>query len=296
MGVRKTVFGSSMEKKCFRKLTETWAKDYNIYHNLPFLNVFTARTDLVNDELRPLVISDQDYDHLKKTSIDFTVCDKNDVPLVCLEFDGMQDGFNVGSNYHLRGGVTGRTGRRALIELKLGVAHGSGFPYLVLGSDEFRGLSDAVRLTIADGLIGEVLSSRAAHKRIDEGFEPTQCGYSQNDFDALSPLQQSEVITDWVHGIEIEADYQHNPIFKEVSRLSTALGASGSGMTFLNDAEHDSSKWVWMECYVTSSRYGTARAKVCLPDFKSPYCYFTVHLAQEIGHLLALEQLREHAK
>ena len=52
MGVRKTVFGSSMEKKYFRKLTETWAKDNHIYHNLPFLNVFTAKTDLVDDDLQ----------------------------------------------------------------------------------------------------------------------------------------------------------------------------------------------------------------------------------------------------
>jgi len=41
-----------MEKKYFRKLTETWAKDYHIYHNLPFLNVFTAKTDLVDDDLQ----------------------------------------------------------------------------------------------------------------------------------------------------------------------------------------------------------------------------------------------------
>lgn len=296
MGVRKTVFGSSMEKRCFRKLSETWAKDYHVYHNLPFLNVFTARTGLVDDAFEPFALSDADYERLKKTSIDFTVCDKNDTPLVCVEFDGMQDGFNVGSSYHLRNGSPGRKGRRALIELKLRVAHGSLFPYLVLGSEEFRGLSDAVRLTIADGLIGEVMSLRATHKRINAGFDPTRCGYSTEEFDALSPAQQSEIIGDWVTMVEVESDFEHNPIVREVARLSTELHASGYGMTFLNDGQQDPNKWVWMECDVTSSRYGTATAKVCLPDFKTPFCYFTVHVAQEVGHLLALEQLRKQRK
>jgi hypothetical protein len=260
MGVRKSVFGSSMEKQCYRKLPQTWGGDYNICHNLPFLNVITVKSELVDDKLNPIVLSDEDYDHLKKTSIDFTVCDKQDAPLVSIEFDGMQDGFNVGTRYHLRNGSVGRTGRRRMLELKLRCAHASDYPYLVLGSTEFRGLSDSVRLTIVDGLIGEVLSNRASKRRIGVGFDPTQCGYSSDEFEALSPAQQSEVITDWVDGIQIEADYEHNPIFKEVARLSKMLHAGGHGFTFLNDQERDREQWVWMECDVTSSRYGTARS------------------------------------
>ncbi|MDP3981765.1 MAG: hypothetical protein Q8Q33_10165 [Chlamydiota bacterium] len=296
MGVRKTVFGSSLEKRCFRKLSETWGKDYHVYHNLPFLNVFTGRTELFDDECQPFTLSDEEYDLLKKTSIDFTVCDKKDTPLVCVEFDGLQDGFNVGTNYHLRNGSPGRKARRAVIELKLRAAHGSLFPYLVLGSEEFRGLSEAVRLTIADGLIGEVISLRATRERIDAGFDPTQCGYSTEEFDALSSAQQSEIIGDWVTMIELESDFKHNPIVREVARLSSELHATGYGMTFLNNGQHDRDKWVWMQSDVTSSRYGTATANVCLPDFKTPFCYFTVHVAQEIGHLLALEQLRKRWK
>lgn len=293
MGVRKTVFGSSLEKRCFRKLNEAWGKNYHVYHNLPFLNVFAARTCLYDEAFEPFTLSDADYDLLKKTSIDFTVCDRNDTPLACVEFDGMQDGFNVGTSYHLRCGSSGRKGRRAVLELKLRVAHGSQFPYFVLGSEEFRGLSEAVRLTIADGLIGEVMSMRAAHKRIDAGFDPVRCGYSAEEFDSLTPAQQSEIIGDWVTMIEIESDIQHNPIVRESDRLSSELHVNGFGMTFLNGGEHDPNKWVWLECNVTSSRYGTATAKVCLPDFKTPFCYFTVHVAIEIGRLLALEQIRK---
>jgi hypothetical protein len=217
MGVRNTVFGSRMERKCFQKLNETWGKHYHIHHNLPFLNVFAARTDLVDDSFEPFKLSDEEYEQLKKTSIDFTVCDKKDKPLVCIEFDGLQDGFNVGSTYHLRSGAPGKKGRRAFIELKLRVAHASLFPYIVLGSEEFRGLSDAVRLTIADGLIGEVMSLRATHKRIGAGFDPSQCGYSTEEFDALSEAERSDIIGNWVTMIELESDYEHNPIVRECS-------------------------------------------------------------------------------
>lgn len=96
--------------------------------------------------------------------------------------------------------------------------------------------------------------------------------------------------------IEVESDFKHNPIVREVARLSSECHATGYGMTFLNDGQHDRDKWVWMRSDITSSRYGTATANVCLPDFKTPFCYFTVHVAQEIGHLLALEQLRKRRK
>jgi len=296
MAVKQTIFGSKMERSCFRKLNETWGKDYRMWPNLPFLSVFAGRTGLLDDAGKPFVLSDAEYDLLKKTSIDFTVCDKGDTPLVCVELDGLQDGFNVGTSYHLRNGTSGRKGRRAVIELKLRVAHGSRFPYLILGSEEFRGLSDATRLTIADGLIGEVMSFRDVRKRIGAGFDPLQCGYSTDQFNALTSEQQSEqqseVIGDWVTMVEVECDFEHNPIVREVVRLSSALHASGYDMTFLNDGKHDRDKWVWLECAVTSRTCGIATARVCLPDYKTPFCSFTVHVAMEVAHLLALERLR----
>jgi hypothetical protein len=295
MGVRKTVFGSRMERKCFQKLNETWGKHYHIYPNLPFLSVIAPKTDLNDDSFETFKLSEEEYEQLKKTSIDFTVCDKKDVPLVCIEFDGLQDGFNVGDTYHLRNGTPGKKGRRAFIELKLRVAHAFCFPYLVLGSEEFRGLSDAVRLTIADGLIGEVMSLRSTNKRISAGFDPVQCGFCIEEFDELSQAQQSEIIGDWLTVIELESDFEHNPIVREVSRLSNKLHAYGHTMTFLNDGKRDREKWVWVELEV-ESHYGKAAAKVYLPDFKTPYCYCTVHVAIEIAHLLALERLRKQNK
>jgi hypothetical protein len=293
MGVRKIVFGSKEEKKRFIQLQKTWGKKYNIYHNLPFLNVFTTKEDIFNNEYEPLILTDAEYDLLKKTSIDFTICDKNDNPLICLEFDGLQDGFNVGTTYQLRDGSSSLKGRRVLIELKLRVAHGSRFPYLVLGSEEFRGFSDALCLTIADGLIGEVMSMREVQEHVSAGFDPKDCGYSIEEFDPLSDTEKYEIIGNWIAQIEIESDFKHNPIVTEAARLSRELAVSGHSYYFSNDKGIDKEKWISLDCEVISALNGKAKANICLPDFKTPFCGATAHVAMEIAELLALDKLRK---
>lgn len=292
MGVRKSVFGSDKERHCYQQLVNTWGKNYHLFHNLPFLNVFSCKTDLFDENLTPYRLSEQDYGHLKKASIDFTLCDKRDKPLVCVEFDGMQDGFNIGTTYSLPNGTIGKKGRRAMIELKLRIAHGFIFPYFVFGSEEFRNISDSLRLTIADGLIGEVMSLCAVNKRVNKGFDPRQCGFTEDEFSDLSSEQQSEVLGDWLSMIEIDSDCKYNPVVQEVMRLSMELNEIGHGWTFLNEESRDPKQWAWVECKATSS-HGTKSAKVCLPNYKTPFCHYSIHVAMEIAHLMALEQLRK---
>src|SRR5690349_21683429 len=91
MGVKSRVFGSSQERDNYYKLRRQWGVSHNIYHNLPFLNVFS---------IAGMDLGDLEANRLKKTSIDFTLCDTSDSPLVCVEFDGLYDGINIGSEYH----------------------------------------------------------------------------------------------------------------------------------------------------------------------------------------------------
>jgi hypothetical protein len=208
----------------------------------------------------------------------------------------MQGGINVGTSYIIPDGSDGGRKRRAILELKLRVAHGSGFPYFILGSDQFRGLSDGVYLTIADALIGEVMSTRARAARMGSEYDPRDYGYSPEEWDELDLHTMRSIVDDWAIGVEVGCDYEYNPIFGEVAALFRETSSSGWSMLFLNDEELDRDIWVWMECEVTNYRYGNARAKVYLPDFRTPHCYFTVHVAQEIAKLLALEKIRRRMK
>lgn len=64
--------------------------------------------------------------------------------------------------------------------------------------------------------------------------------------------------------IEVENDFKHNPIVREVARLSSELHATGYGMTFLNDEQHDRDKWVWMQT--------TSRAVDTGPQLQTSVC------------------------
>ena len=297
MGIQKIVFGSKEERKYFKKLTTTWGEKLNIYHNLPFLSVFTGREPLIDStHLQIFELTDSEYDLLKKTSIDYVICDKDDQPLLCIEFDGLQGGFNIGKNYVVPEGRGNRKWRKVFLELKLRVAHGSLFPFFILGSEQFKGLSDSVYLTIADGLIGKVLSTNARIDTMNSGFNPREYGYSEKEFNELDELTKRDFIEDWAIGVEVESDFKHNPIFQKVAELSKATDSRGYSITFLNEDERDKNIWTCVECEVTNYNYGNAKAKVYLPNFQTPSCYFSVDLAEEISRLLALEKIRKRMK
>src|SRR5689334_21732019 len=168
MGVKKHVFGSNPERDHFYKLSRRWGDKYHIYHNLPFLNVFdmTNLIDRPQSQLQPVLINELDLSRLKKTSIDFTLCNENDEPQLCIEFDGLQQGFNVGPKYYPNSDPQSlNPWRQQITELKLRVATLSHFPFFIVASTHFAKLSPTTELTIVDGIIGEVLAAKTFHHR-----------------------------------------------------------------------------------------------------------------------------------
>ncbi len=326
MGTNKQVFGSNSERDNYYKLSRQWGNSYRIYHNLPFLNIFNTK-DLLNtkklyssswfdsNEPDKLSIGDIDYNRLKKTSVDYTLCDQSDRPLVCIDFDGIKDGFNVGTDYKFDGPPD--PWRELITGLKLKVAHGSMFPYFVVGYDHFKDLSDKVELTMVDGIIGQVLSSLETQDRIAQGFKPEEVGWTREDFDNLPPDEQHEVIQDWVIGVEVEAEMKNNPISIKVSELERQIrllcactwlsypnadnaksvderrrlldeAVSKGCRTTLNGEMHmEDGKVTYLSCTL-----GPISATVWLPNFKAPGCYSVLGLVENLSKLVALEKAR----
>src|SRR5437899_3819924 len=203
MAAHRLVFGSKAERENYYKLRRQWGTNYHIYPNLPFLMVFNTKDlfDLSNWEFKKIELTEIEWNRLKKTSIDYTLCDEQDTPLVCIEFDGWQEGFNVGREYRTE--MPSEPWRQEITELKLKVAHGSQFPYFIVGSRHFAEFSQDVRLTIVDGIIGEVMAKRAVHERFAKGFSPEEVGWAQENFDNLHPSEQREILQDWALGVEV---------------------------------------------------------------------------------------------
>ena len=309
MGIKHNVFASKAEKKNFEKLVRTWSSTYRIYHNLPFLNIFTLRnigdySDPWNPV--PLNLTDREIAVLKKTTVDYTLCNSEDSPVICIEFDGLQNGFSVGTDYYPNSAsCKRRPWRRANLELKLRVAHGSLFPYFVVGSQQFKDITPHARLTIVDGIIGVVLSNIAVRKRFNLGFDPQDIGYSKDEFSNLPSRIQEELIQDWVTGVEVEMEFEHNPITRKRAEEDQRLKVTSFSIVPLQFpvipqiatvkeriAAYDSALMFGTRVVIHSQDHGDIMGEAWLPNFNVPN--FSCHqLLEDIAALIALDKLRK---
>jgi hypothetical protein len=309
VGLRKRVFGSKSEQTNYHKLSRQWGDKYRRYHNLPFLLVFevydkqplmfwapdqhTTSTSSIADFFRFEYLTELERNRLKKTSIDYTLCDQNDEPLLCIEFDGLQDGFNLGQEYRSQV-QPADTWRDQITTLKLRVAHGNMFPYFVVGFDQFEDLSPRVRLMLIDGIIGEVLAKRSVQRRVNEGLDVTSFGLSDDEFSALPPDDRQELIQDWLIGVEVEADMTNNPVCAEKWRLAEELGVFSSGHYPKHkpaNATFDTAILLGSEAVVHTEDLGEVRRTVRLPNFKTPG-FGGLTLLDEMASLVALDAVR----
>lgn len=296
MAVKKQVFASVAERGYYYKLSRQWGQRYRLYHNLPFLQVFEIDASLNNT----------DANRLKKTSIDFTLCDEGDRPLICIEFDGMQEGFNVGTAYMTSS--ESNSWRTTITELKISVAHREAFPYFVMGSKYFDDISNNIRLRIVDGIIGEVFAAYAVEEFVAQGFKPEDIGMTEQEFGQLHTFEQDELIQDWFTGVEVAADMENNPIIQArwelLFELERKLGTINltvmpiypKGMdnaTSMKEraAIFDSAPMHGASCVVRTGQFGVIERKVYLPNFKSPR-YSGLELGEEIAQLMALDALK----
>jgi hypothetical protein len=245
--IRKCVFGSGAEKEHFGQLVERWGSRANVYHNLPFLQVF----DL--NQLDAIMSLDQvESSRLKKTSLDFVICDKADRPLVAIDFDGLNQGFNIGTSYLAGAGAT--PWRKAIFELKLRAAHLCQFPYAIVRSAQFRFLPGDARLTVIDGLIGAVLASIKTR----EDWHKVDLKKALPELEAMPAKQQSEAIQDLLLQVETAAQLENCPItarrwdlFKKLginrykfSPLDSGVASGIHARVWRGDVQADAKVWI----------------------------------------------------
>jgi len=304
MGIKKNVFASKSEQRNFYKLSRTWGDKYRIYHNLPFLNIFTFQDVYDFSNAHPLSLSEIDMSRLKKTSVDFTLCDENDSPILCIEFDGLQEGFNIGDAYHPTDiSHPPDPWRKIITELKLKVAIGSSLPFVVVASKHFNDLTNDIKLTIVDGIIGDILANRNTNLQISKGFNPNNVGYSDDEFAKLSDSQQYEIMQDWVLMIELESDFEHNPIVRIRAEMERELGVHGHSIEYFCYPSLDTAKTLQervalmnnaiyngVKIKLNTHDLGEVEGMALIPNFKS--IGFTGSLAEEIAAIFAMQRIK----
>ena len=298
MAVKKNVFPSKSERKHYYLLKRTWGEKYNIYQNLPFLNVFNVEKLIDTSDNSMIEISEVDKNRLKKTSIDFTLCDMNDNPILCIEFDGLQDGFNVGEKYY-PGKINKipNPWRTQITELKLKVALGSMFPFFVVGYKPFQEFKRDFKLAIVDGIIGEVLVNKLVQREVSS-FSIDKTGFSEEVFDQLSEYDKHEVIQNWLLEVEVTAEMENNPIVKKRSQLHLELNANSWMSMPLYYPAFEPGDIVGYNARILegykviyhTKDLGDVDGEVLLPHFNVPY--YSGYVTEEIAGLLALQRIQ----
>lgn len=305
MSVSKTVFANGAEKANFYKLKRVWGEKCNIHHNLPFLNVLNPKDMLdISGRLydKPEFFTDEEFDMLKKTSIDFTICDFRDKPLLCIEFDGMQQGFNLGATYLPSERIKHpSTWRKKITELKLRVAITNGFPFIVVGTTYFKDISNTTKFTIVDALIGDYFTTIDVHKEV-RNFRVEQLGYTEDDFQSLSNEEQELIIQDWIFATEIESEFRNNPLVTRRADLERVTAGTWSNITMIplsypkfQPGDIDGFNSVMMHghriVYQTQD-LGPISGDAWIPNFNMPF--ISSHtVTEDIAAICALEKMIE---
>jgi len=308
MSVAKTVFASNSEKTNYYKLKRTWGEKYNIYHNLPFLNVLSPKgiRDISQGlDVRPKGFTQEEFNLLKKTSIDYTICNLKDEPLFCIEFDGMQQGFNKGTEYISDDRILHPSNwRKKITELKLRVAMSNFFPFIVVGATYFKAISNSTKLTIVDGLIGNLLATMDVKKK-NRNFSVEQLGLTNDEFQSLSEEEKDYIIKDWMISIEIESQFKNNPLANrraDLERICQGLWSGYSILSLVNPSfepgdikDLQSVKLHGLRIVYHTNDLGPISGDAWIPNFNMPYVSgFTI--LEDIAAICALEKMIELRK
>ena len=294
MSVKKYVFASRAERNNYEKLSLQWGEVYRIQPNLPFLSIFSL------DDLR---VDEEDAERLKKTSVDYTLCSQDYCPIMCIEFDGLYDGVNIGTKY-FPSRQPQQQWRGKIMNLKLNVAHESNFPFFVVGTDQFEAVSPTMRYTIVDGIIGDVLAHREFSRILEQGVDPEGIGIMPEDFENLPREERYEAIQEWITNVEVQSDLDNNPIRRAAAELDGRLrvrrwGWEAKHFPELGDGdsmeerikEIEAALYIGSSVTVTTEDYGDLTETVMLPNFKGAGFGGALHLSIAIAQYICLSRL-----
>jgi hypothetical protein len=209
MRIRETVFGSGSEKELYTTLHSRWSEDFNLFPNLPFPNII----ELDGDEVSP-----SEWEYLLKTNVDITLCSKGeDRPLLSIEFDGMGHGFSRDGKY-IQTHPSSDPHRKLKLDLKLRIAKAVKYPLVILSYEEKNPIGPELTLTVADGIIGQIIAKKRTHELIVESLE-------RKPIESVHP-EEVQAELDWiVDSADVQAKFEWNPVARLAAEYEYALSS-----------------------------------------------------------------------
>lgn len=206
MTLKQNIFDSYSEKNVFNHLNSQWNSRFNVYPQLPFTKIF---------DIKSLNVTRKENDFLLKTNIDYTICDKNDKPIMCIEFDGLSQGYNKGDKYVQ---ISPDPIRKLKLQLKLRIALEHSFPFFILSFKEKEYLSKNIHLTILDGIIGQTIARMELEQALREGLDK-----DQNSMIPRPSLSITEQVQEFISTLEVVLELNWDPIANMLSQIESVL-------------------------------------------------------------------------
>jgi hypothetical protein len=234
MRIRKSVFGSASERALYKALLTRWSDRFRIYPCLPFFNII---------ELEEPDLPRGERNYLLKTSVDYTLCDISDQPILSIEFDGIGEGFSRDGKYIAQTISSRDPNRQWKLDVKLRVCEEVLYPLIVISYEEAKPIGPGLNVAIVDGIIGSYLAHRGVGRRANELYE-----LSKEEIDALSSWEQDEYIQDLVLQAEVEMELAWNPIsgkLAELQDIGYRRGMRGEGFRWLDEPGLPSADEFW---------------------------------------------------
>lgn len=231
-----TIFASHSESKIYESLKRQW-KDYDIYSSLPFLNII----EIGETDIKEGRINQKEWEFLLKTSVDFTLCERpSHRPLLSIDFDGLGHGFSHFGTFpdapqYVETFPTKDRYRKLKFDLKLRLCHQLAYVYIIVSYKEAYPFNAELDLTILDGIIGRLLSGKRLQELLIERKSQLETDQAEKEYHQLKKAYEKagtkytfrDYIQDWFVGLEVEADFESDPIFKEAANLKGELRAKG---------------------------------------------------------------------
>jgi len=205
MAINESIFHYD-EGQLYHHLKTRWEKYLNIYAHVPPQEIFNLSTLNINQE---------EKEFLFKSSIDYTICNKSDKPLMCIEFDGMCQGYSKNGKYIQ---IISNDTRRKKLDLKLRIAKEDNFPFYIVSYQEKNPISENIHLTILDGIIGRTIAKIKFQETAQELFDKNQVALDELNGHARHDYAEKLFIS-----VEVGLDLEWNPIARLTANIKQEL-------------------------------------------------------------------------
>ena len=160
---RSSILFSRKESLVLKSLEQRWAPQFRVYPNLPLSAVLDVDTQTLDQREKAFFY---------KTSVDYTICKASCEPVLCIELDGIGDGYEASGVYtssveYLTDDA--REKREWMLNFKLRVCNEGGLPLIIVNLNDVSKLRGE-ELSLLDIFVSDILITQRECELRNEGI------------------------------------------------------------------------------------------------------------------------------